>query len=95
MPSKRVSILILLPEIYIIAGMKAAAPILNPLFLSIFSAVICLPPLAWLNNKGISSSLAVFLVVGVFRVFMLSVLSMLLPSNFLFIRKILINNPQF
>jgi predicted PurR-regulated permease PerM len=44
--------------------MKAAAPILNPLFLSIFIAIICLPSLAWLNNKGVSSLLAVFLVVG-------------------------------
>ncbi|MBE0471171.1 MAG: AI-2E family transporter [Methyloprofundus sp.] len=66
MPSKHVPILVSLAAIcIIIAGMKAAAPILNPLFLSIFIAVICLPPLAWLNNKGISSSLAVFLVVGV------------------------------
>jgi len=65
MSPKRVPILISLAAIcIIIAGMKAAAPILNPLFLSIFIAVICLPPLAWLNNKGISSSLAVFLVVG-------------------------------
>jgi len=65
MSPKRVPILISLAAIcIIIAGMKAAAPILNPLFLSIFIAVICLPPLAWLNKKGISSSLAVFLVVG-------------------------------
>ncbi len=65
MSYKRVPILISLAAIcIIIAGMKAAAPILTPLFLSIFIAVICLPPLAWLNNKGISSALAVFLVVG-------------------------------
>jgi len=47
----------------ILASMKAAAPILNPLFLSIFIAVICLPSLAWLNKKGLHSTLAVSLVV--------------------------------
>jgi len=65
MYSKRLPVLISLAAIcIIIASMKAAAPILNPLFLSIFIAIICLPPLAWLNNKGLPSSLAVFLVVG-------------------------------
>lgn len=48
----------------IIASMKAAAPILNPLFLSIFIAVICIPSLAWLNKKGLSSTLAVMLVMS-------------------------------
>jgi len=47
----------------IIAGMKAAAPILNPLFLSIFIAIICLPSLAWLDKKGLSSTLAILLVI--------------------------------
>lgn len=65
MSSKCLPILISLAAIcIIIASMKAAAPILNPLFLSIFIAIICLPSLAWLNNKGVSSLLAVFLVVG-------------------------------
>ncbi len=49
----------------IIAGMKAAAPILNPLFLSIFIAIICLPPLAWLHKKGISSAIAILLIMCV------------------------------
>ncbi|MCK5355165.1 MAG: AI-2E family transporter, partial [Methyloprofundus sp.] len=47
----------------IIASMKAAAPILNPLFLSIFIAIICIPSLTWLNKKGFSSTLAVTLVM--------------------------------
>ena len=64
MPSKRNTILISLAAIcIIIAGMKAAAPILNPLFLSIFIAIICLPSLAWLDKKGLSSTLAIFLVI--------------------------------
>ena len=48
----------------IIASMKAAAPILNPLFLSIFIAIICIPSLTWLNKKGFSSTLAVTLVMS-------------------------------
>ena len=64
MPIKKNSILISLAAIcIIIAGMKAAAPILNPLFLSIFIAIICLPSLAWLNKKGLSSTLAILLVI--------------------------------
>jgi len=65
MPVKRIPLLISLAAFCIvIAGMKAAAPILTPLFLSIFIAVICLPPLAWLNNKGLSSTGAVLLVMS-------------------------------
>lgn len=65
MPIKRTPILISLAAIcIIIASMKAAAPILNPLFLSIFITVICLPALAWLNEKGLSSTLAVMLVMS-------------------------------
>ena len=66
MPIKRNSVLLSLAAIcIIIAGMKAAAPILNPLFLSIFIAVICLPSLAWLDKKGLSSTLAILLVMVV------------------------------
>lgn len=49
----------------IIASMKAAAPILNPLFLSIFIAVICSPSLAWLDKRGLSSTLSIVLVMSV------------------------------
>ncbi len=51
--------------IIVIAGMKAAAPILNPLFLSLFIAIVCLPTLAWLNKKGVPKSLSIFLVIAV------------------------------
>ena len=64
MPTKHNPMLISLAAIcIIIAGMKAAAPILNPLFLSIFIAVICLPSLTWLDKKGLSSTLAILLVM--------------------------------
>jgi len=64
----------------VIASMKAAAPILSPLFLSIFIAIICLPPLAWLNKKGTPSSLAVFLVVSALFV-VVGALGMYLASS--------------
>ena len=64
MPGKQPSILISLAAIcIIIASMKFAAPILNPLFLSIFIAIICLPSLAWLDKKGLSSTSAILLVM--------------------------------
>jgi len=64
MPTQKYPIAITLASLcIIIAGMKAASPILNPLFLSIFIAVICLPTLSWLNKKGVSSNLSVTLVI--------------------------------
>lgn len=66
MHTQQKNILISLAAIcIIIAGMKTAAPILNPLFLSIFIAVICMPSLAWLEKKGLSSALAIFLVIAI------------------------------
>lgn len=60
MPTQKYPIIITLAALcIIIASMKAAAPILNPLFLSVFIAVICLPALSWLNKKGLSSGLAI------------------------------------
>lgn len=50
--------------VIILAGMKAAAPILNPLFLAFFTAIVCWPLLTWLSRKGVPSGLAVALVVS-------------------------------
>ena len=44
--------------------MKAAAPILNPLLLSIFIAILCWPFLLWMDGKGIHSAIAVTLVIS-------------------------------
>ena len=52
--------------VIIIAGMKAAAPLLTPFLLSVFIAIICAPAMFWLHKKGAASSIAVLLtVVGV------------------------------
>ncbi len=50
--------------IVVIAGMKAAAPILVPLFLSLFLAVIAAPPMFWLRDRGLPDWLALITVVA-------------------------------
>ncbi len=56
--------------VVVVAGMKAASSILVPFFLAVFIAVICTPPLFWLQRKGVRKLLAltfilvVILVVG-------------------------------
>jgi len=49
--------------IIIVAGMKAASPLLTPLFLALFTAIVCWPLLSWLYRRGVPSGLAVTLVV--------------------------------
>ncbi len=50
--------------VVVLAGMKAAAPILVPFLLSGFIATICAPPLFWLERKGLPTLLALMLVIG-------------------------------
>ncbi len=50
--------------VIIVAGMKLAAPLLVPILLAGFIAIICLPPLYFLLNKGVNVTVAVFLVTG-------------------------------
>ncbi|MDQ6994646.1 MAG: hypothetical protein Q9M18_03525, partial [Mariprofundaceae bacterium] len=47
----------------VIAGIQAAASVLIPLLLSLFMACICLPPLRFLLDKGVSSAWAITLVM--------------------------------
>ena len=49
--------------IIVVAGMRAAEPILVPLIVSIFLAIISASPVFWLRQKGLPSPLAVFVVV--------------------------------
>ncbi len=49
--------------IVIIAGMKAATVIVVPFILSAFIAIICAPPMFWLQRKGVPAVLATLLVV--------------------------------
>lgn len=50
--------------IVIIAGMRAAAPLLSPLLLALFLAMLLYPPYRWLLNRGIPTWLTVSLMIG-------------------------------
>ena len=56
-------ILILAGFIIVVAGMKAASSILVPFFLAVFIAVICAPPLFWLQRKGVPKVIALVLIL--------------------------------
>jgi predicted PurR-regulated permease PerM len=52
--------------VVIIAGMKAAAPLLVPFLLALFIAVIIASPYSWLQARGLPSILALMVVLGLF-----------------------------
>ena len=49
--------------VIIVAGMRAAAPIVNPFLLSVFLATLCAPPLFWLQRQGVPNGLAVSAII--------------------------------
>lgn len=51
--------------VVVIAGLKQAESLLVPFLLSLFIAVICSPPLAWLKKCGLPSSLSLLIIVAV------------------------------
>ncbi len=57
------ALLMLAGFVVVIAGMKAASPILVPFFLAVFIAVICTPPLFWLQRKGVPKVLALAIIL--------------------------------
>jgi len=59
------TVLIFAGFIIVIAGMKAASSILVPFFLAVFIAVICTPPLFWLQRKGVPKILALVVILVV------------------------------
>jgi predicted PurR-regulated permease PerM len=63
---KMPAVLILASFVIVVAGMKAASSILVPFFLAVFIAVICTPPLFWLQRKGVPKVLALtFILVAI------------------------------
>jgi AI-2 transport protein TqsA len=56
-------ILILAGFIIVVAGMKAASSLLVPFFLAVFIAVICAPPLFWLERKGVPKVIALVVIL--------------------------------
>lgn len=50
--------------VVIVAGLRAAQPIVVPFVVSAFLAMICLPPLTWLMEKGLPNWLALLVIVA-------------------------------
>ncbi len=67
--------------VVIVAGMKAGASLLVPLMLAIFIALVCTPPVQWLNRLGLSLRLAVWVTLVVIGGLM-SLLGLLLVNSF-------------
>jgi AI-2 transport protein TqsA len=49
--------------VLIVAGMSAAASLINPFLLAVFLATLCSPPLHWLQHRGVPNGLAVSAIV--------------------------------
>ena len=50
--------------IIIVAGMKAAAPLLVPFLLALFVAILIASPFNWLQDKGLPAGVALLVVLG-------------------------------
>src|ERR1700690_1047946 len=62
--AKTPALLMLASFVVVIAGMKAASSILVPFFLAVFIAIICAPPMFWLQRKGVPKVLALVLILA-------------------------------
>jgi AI-2 transport protein TqsA len=49
--------------VIVVAGMKAAAVLVVPFFLAAFLAIICAPPLFWMQKKGIPSVVGILILM--------------------------------
>lgn len=65
--------------IIVIAGLKAAADIVTPLFLALVISAICLGPYVWLNDRGVPAWLS--LIIIMFSILIISVLVILLIGS--------------
>jgi predicted PurR-regulated permease PerM len=52
--------------VVVVAGMKAAAPLLVPFLLALFISVIIASPYSWLQARGLPAILALMVVLGLF-----------------------------
>ncbi len=50
--------------VIVVAGMRAASSILVPFLLSTFIAIICAPPLFWMQRRGLPNTLAVLSILA-------------------------------
>ncbi len=65
--------------IIIVAGMKASVVIVVPFLLAVFLAIICAPPLFWMQKKGIPSIIAILILM--FGVVCIQILLVTLVSS--------------
>lgn len=49
--------------IIVVAGMRAAAALINPFLLAVFLAILFSPPLFWLQRQGVPNALAVSIIL--------------------------------
>ncbi len=49
--------------VIVVAGMQAAAALINPFLLAIFLAILFSPPLYWLQRRGVPKALAVAIIL--------------------------------
>jgi predicted PurR-regulated permease PerM len=57
--------------VIVVAGIKAAAPLMVPFLLAVFIAIIIAPPYQWLQEKGLSGGVALLAVMAVLVALML------------------------
>ena len=50
--------------IIVVAGMRAAASIINPFLLAVFISSLCAPLLYWLQRRGVPDGLAVLVIIS-------------------------------
>jgi len=69
-PSKTFQLMLILASfVIIVAGMKAAEAIVVPFLLSLFIAIIVLPPFIWLQEKGIPKAISFVTIILSFLLF--------------------------
>ena len=61
--------------VIVVAGMKAAASLLVPFLLALFLALLCLPPVQWLQSKRVPGWASVLIVFGMFFLVAVGLLS--------------------
>ncbi len=49
--------------VIVVAGMKAASPLVVPFLLAVFLAIICAPPLFWMQSKGVPELIGLLLLI--------------------------------
>jgi len=79
--SRAARILVLLAMFFIVvAGLRLVAPLLTPFLLALFLALLCLPPVQWLQTKRVPGWLSVAIVFGVFFLVASGILSIVADS---------------